>query len=42
MKFLASVALAALAATEVPDEFLSDQERDQGLSDRDPFAGWRE
>ena len=33
---------AALTGAEVPDEFLSDQERDQGVSDRDPFAGWRE
>jgi antitoxin VapB len=27
---------AALVGAEVPEEFLSDQERDQGLSDRDP------
>ena len=33
---------AAVADAEVPDEFLSDQERDQGVADRDPFAGWRE
>ena len=33
---------SALAGTEVPDEFLSDPERDQGVADRDPFAGWRE
>ena len=33
---------AALAGVEVPDEFLSDRERDQGVADRDPFAGWRE
>ena len=33
---------AALAAAEVPDEFISDRERDQGVADRDPFAGWRE
>ncbi len=34
--------IAVLAAAEAPEEFLSDQERDQGLSDRDSFAGWRE
>jgi len=33
---------AALADTQIPDEFLSDRERDQGIADRDPFAGWRE
>jgi antitoxin VapB len=33
---------AALAGAEVPDEFLSDRERNQGSVDRDPFAGWRE
>jgi antitoxin VapB len=33
---------AALAGAEVPDEFLSDRERNQGVADRDPFAGWRE
>jgi antitoxin VapB len=33
---------AALAGAEVPDEFLSDRDRDQGGDDRDPFAGWRE
>ena len=33
---------AALAGVEVPDEFLSDLERNQGVADRDPFAGWRE
>ena len=33
---------AALAGTEVPEELLSNQERDQGVVDRDPFAGWRE
>ena len=32
----------ALVGTEAPDEFLSDRERDQGVADRDPFAGWRE
>jgi antitoxin VapB len=35
---------AALAGAEVPDEFLSERERDQEQAnvDRDPFAGWRE
>ena len=33
---------AALADADVPDEFLSAQERDQGVADRDPFARWRE
>ena len=33
---------AAVAGAEVPDEFLSDRERDQDITDRDPFAGWRE
>ena len=35
---------AALAGDEVPDEFLSERERDQEQAnvDRDPFAGWRE
>ncbi len=33
---------AALSGADVPDEFLSDRERDQGVSDRDPFAGWSE
>jgi antitoxin VapB len=35
---------AALASAEVPDEFLSERERDQEQAnvDRDPFAGWRE
>ena len=35
---------AALAGAEVPDEFLSERERDQERAnvDRDPFAGWRE
>ena len=33
---------AALAGAEVPDEFISDRERDQGVADRDPFSGWRE
>jgi antitoxin VapB len=33
---------AALAGAEVPDEFLSDRDRDQGVSDRDSFSGWSE
>jgi antitoxin VapB len=33
---------AALAGADVPDEFLSDRERDQDVADRDPFAGWHE
>jgi antitoxin VapB len=35
---------ATLAGAEVPDEFLSERERDQEQAnvDRDPFAGWRE
>ena len=33
---------AALAGAEVPDEFLSERERNQELADRDPFAGWSE
>jgi antitoxin VapB len=33
---------AALDSAEVPDEFLSDKERNQEVSDRDPFAGWSE
>jgi antitoxin VapB len=33
---------AALDGAKVPEAFLSSQDRDQGISDRDPFAGWRE
>jgi antitoxin VapB len=33
---------AALTGAEVPDEFLSERERNQEDGDRDPFAGWRE
>ena len=33
---------AALADATVPDEFLSPQERDQGVVDRDPFVEWCE
>jgi antitoxin VapB len=32
---------AVLAGAEVPEEFLSNQERDLIVTDRDPFAGWR-
>jgi antitoxin VapB len=31
-----------LAGAEVSDDFLSDHERDQGVAERDPFAGWQE
>jgi antitoxin VapB len=33
---------AALAGTKVPEELLSNQERDLSTDDRDPSAGWRE
>ena len=35
---------AALERAKVPDDFLSKEERAQGLAsqDRDPFAGWEE
>ncbi len=33
---------AALNSTEVPSAFLSEQERLQDKSDRDPFAAWSE
>ena len=33
---------AALAGVDVPAEFLSDDERNQGDDERDPFAGWHE
>jgi antitoxin VapB len=33
---------AALAGTKVPEELLSNQERDLSTDDREPFAGWRE
>jgi len=33
---------AALADTEVPDDFLDAKERSQSSPDRDPLAGWRE
>ena len=32
----------ALAETDVPDDFLSPEERRQGFQDRDPFEGWQE
>ncbi|MBA2408379.1 MAG: AbrB/MazE/SpoVT family DNA-binding domain-containing protein [Gammaproteobacteria bacterium] len=33
---------AALRDAEVPDDFLSEQERNQSAPDRDPFEGGRE
>jgi antitoxin VapB len=33
---------AALANTDVPDDFLDEHERRQAAQERDPFAGWRE
>ena len=33
---------AALANADVPDDFLTPEARDQGVQDRDPFAGWHE
>jgi antitoxin VapB len=33
---------AALKGAEVPADFLSKQERDQAVEDRDPFDGWTE
>lgn len=33
---------AALAGYEVPDDYLSEEERGQEIADRDPFEGWRE
>ena len=29
-------------AVDIPDDFLSPEERDTGPHDRDPFAGWEE
>jgi antitoxin VapB len=29
-------------AGEIPDDFMSPADRDQGPHDRDPFAGWVE
>jgi len=33
---------AALKDAEVPDDFLSEQERKRSAPDRDPFEGWSE
>jgi antitoxin VapB len=33
---------AALANADVPADFLSLEERNQGTQDRDPFEGWHE
>jgi antitoxin VapB len=33
---------AALEGTNIPVDFLSEQERNQGTQDRDPFEGWTE
>jgi antitoxin VapB len=33
---------AARAAADVPDDFLSPEDRDHGPHDRDPFEGWVE
>jgi antitoxin VapB len=33
---------SALKGADVPVDFLDEKERNQGLQDRDPFAGWRE
>jgi antitoxin VapB len=32
--------LAALEGTDIPADFLSEQERNQGTQDRDPFEAW--
>ena len=32
----------ALKKAEVPDDFLSEQERNTGFETRDPFAGWQD
>jgi antitoxin VapB len=34
--------IEAMRGVEVPDDFLSPEERDQGTHDRDPFEGWVE
>lgn len=34
--------LEALKDIEAPADFLDQNERNQGIADRDPFAGWRE
>lgn len=33
---------AALKGAKVPANFLDSKQRDQGIQDRDPFAGWTE
>lgn len=33
---------AVLKGVDVPADFLDQNERNRGISDRDPFAGWRE
>ncbi len=33
---------AALHGVDVPADFLSEKERDQGTATRDPFEGWTE
>jgi antitoxin VapB len=33
---------ALLKDAEIPEDFLSAEERDQGPQDRDPFEGWEE
>lgn len=33
---------AAIRKGDVPDDFLDEADRDQGVHDRDPFADWRE
>jgi antitoxin VapB len=33
---------SALKSADVPFDFLTEKERNQGLLDRDPFEGWCE
>ena len=33
---------ALLKDVEVPEDFLSTEDRDQGICTRDPFEGWEE
>lgn len=33
---------AALDKTHVPDDFLTEKDRSQGVQTRDPFEGWEE
>jgi antitoxin VapB len=33
---------AVLEGVDIPADFLDENERSQGMSDRDPFAGWVE